>query len=96
MNEELQLMIVEPYRWADFEQSAYNISSSGGNLSLFLSTTGNLSFVISLKELTASPLYLQPCSRYLLQVTAVSPVFGASQPSKVEFITPYEGEILII
>ncbi len=92
MNESLQFTITEPYQWIDFEESAFNISLTGSNvnnLSFLRSTKENLPFVIGFNELNIFS--LQPCSRYLLQITAVSPIFGVSQPAELEFVFPNEG-----
>ncbi len=90
----VQLTIVTPYQWADYEESVYNITLKASQLDVltFLLSTSNSTFDIGLDELNV--FLIQPCSSYTLEVIAVSPVFGLSQPSPVEFVSPPKGIII--
>ncbi len=92
----VQLTIVTPYQWADYEESMYNISLKASQVDVlsFPLSIRNSTFGISLDELNAFP--IQPCSSYTLEAIAVSAVFGLSEPSLVEFVSPKKGLIRII
>ncbi len=82
-------MIVTPYQWADYEESVYNITLKASQVGVLTLSTGNSTFDIGLDDLNV--FLIQTCSSYTLKVIAVSSVFGFSQPSLVEFVSPPKG-----
>ncbi len=90
-NGNVQIDLSLPYRWLDLESSNYNISLFTANFlhifSRFVTVTKkNISISIGQNDFITYS--IEPCSKYIFEITTISPVFGLSQPSLLEFISP--------